>query len=107
MSDGYEAFRKAVEQFFLGGFTLRDEANAIVAYVLRNGPLERLHAGESSELLEKSELSREDPARTTRRSWSTASNTAGSGNRSGLNHLVERQVLFTTDAVCTTPARRR
>ena len=25
MSDGYEAFRQAVEQYFPGGFTLRDE----------------------------------------------------------------------------------
>lgn len=58
MSDGYEAFRKAVEQFFPGGFSLRDEANAIVAYAFRNGPLERLHAGESSELLENPKLSR-------------------------------------------------
>ncbi len=58
MSAGYDAFNKAVEQFFPGGFTLRDEANAIVAYVFRNGPLEDLHAGEHSELLENSNLSR-------------------------------------------------
>lgn len=58
MTDGYEAFRKAVEQFFPGGFTLRDEANAIVAYAFRNGPIEDLHAGRSSELLENPELSR-------------------------------------------------
>jgi len=40
MNDAYEAFQKAVEQVFPGGFTLRDEANAIVAYAFRNGPLE-------------------------------------------------------------------
>lgn len=58
MSDGYEAFLAAVEQFFPGGFTVRDEANAIVAYAFRNGPLERLHEGESSALLENPKLSR-------------------------------------------------
>jgi hypothetical protein len=41
-----------------GGFTLRDEANAIVAYAFRNGPNEDLHAGKYSELLEQAELSR-------------------------------------------------
>src|SRR3972149_11268940 len=39
-------------------FTLRDEANAIVAYAFRNGPIEDLHAGKYSELLEQKELSR-------------------------------------------------
>lgn len=58
MADGYDAFRKAVEQFFPGGFTLHDEANAIVAYAFRNGPLEDLHKGESSELLENPKLRR-------------------------------------------------
>lgn len=58
MSDGYDAFSKAVEQFFPGGFTLRDEANAIVAYAFRNGPLEDLHKGESSELLGNPKLRR-------------------------------------------------
>jgi hypothetical protein len=58
MSDGYDAFRKVIEQYFPGGFTLRDEANAIVAYAFRNGPIEDLHAGESSELLNNPELSR-------------------------------------------------
>lgn len=58
MNDGYEAFRKAVEQFFPGGFTLRDEANAIVVYAFRNGPLEDRHKGESSELLENPKLRR-------------------------------------------------
>lgn len=58
MSDGYEAFHRAIEQHFPGGFTLRDEANAIVACAFRNGPIEDLHAGEWSQLLEQPELSR-------------------------------------------------
>jgi hypothetical protein len=41
-----------------GGFTVRDEANAIVAWAFRNGPLEDLHAGTYSELLEDRTLSR-------------------------------------------------
>ena len=45
-------------QLFPEGFTLRDEANAIVAMAFRNGPLEDLHAGKSSELLSNPELSR-------------------------------------------------
>ncbi len=43
---------------FPGGFSLRDEANAIVAYAFRNGPIEDLHAGLSSELLADSKWSR-------------------------------------------------
>ena len=39
-------------------FTLRDEANAIVAWAFRNGPIENLHAGKYSELLSDSDLSR-------------------------------------------------
>jgi len=58
MADGHEAFHQAVEQYFPGGFTLRDEANAIVACAFRNGPIEDLHAGNPSELLENPELSR-------------------------------------------------
>ena len=53
-----DAIRKAIDKYFPGGFTLRDEANAIVAYAFRNGPIEDLHAGRSSELLEDPELSR-------------------------------------------------
>ena len=49
MSDGYDAFGKAIEQFFPGGFSPRDEANLIVAYAFRNGPIEDLHAEASSE----------------------------------------------------------
>ena len=37
---------------------MRDEANAIVAWALRNGPLENLHAGKQSKLLEDHSLSR-------------------------------------------------
>ncbi len=58
MADGYDAFRQAIEGRFPGGFTLRDEANAIVAMAFRNGPMEDLHAGERSELLDRPELSR-------------------------------------------------
>ena len=36
---------------FPEGFTVRDEANAIVAMAFRNGPIEDLHAGKASELL--------------------------------------------------------
>ena len=45
-------------QLFPDGFTLRDEANSIVAMAFRNGPIEDLHAGKSSELLSNPELSR-------------------------------------------------
>jgi hypothetical protein len=39
--------------------TVRDEANAIVAFAFRNGPLENLHAGEySADLIENPNLSR-------------------------------------------------
>ena len=37
---------------------MRDEANAIVAWALRNGELENLHAGKHSKLLEDDSLSR-------------------------------------------------
>ena len=40
------------------GFSLRDEANAIVAAAFRNGPIEDLHAGRHSALLEDETLSR-------------------------------------------------
>jgi hypothetical protein len=53
-----EAFEKQVERFFPGGFDHRDEANAIIAMAVRNGPLENLHAGKSSPLLEDDTLSR-------------------------------------------------
>jgi len=53
-----EERKKLEAQLFPGGFTLRDEANAIVALAFRNGPIEDLHAGEWSELLSNPELSR-------------------------------------------------
>ena len=43
---------------FPGGFSLRDEANAIAAWAFRNGPLEDLHAGQPSELLDDPKNSR-------------------------------------------------
>ncbi|TXT38699.1 MAG: hypothetical protein FD138_284 [Planctomycetota bacterium] len=46
------------QQRWPGGFSLRDEADAIVAYAFRNGPIEDLHAGQYSDLLEQKELSR-------------------------------------------------
>ena len=46
------------EKYFPGGHTLRDEANAIVAKAFRNGPLEDLHAGKDSELVEDDRYSR-------------------------------------------------
>ena len=47
-----------LEQRFPGGFSIRDEANAIVAMAFRNGPLEGLHAGKRSKLLQDDSLSR-------------------------------------------------
>jgi hypothetical protein len=35
-------------QAFPGGFTIRDESNALTAFAFRNGPLETLHAGQPS-----------------------------------------------------------
>jgi len=49
---------KRVSIGYADGTTLRDEANAIVAMAFRNGPIEDLHAGKSSELLSDPELSR-------------------------------------------------
>jgi hypothetical protein len=43
---------------FPGGFSIRDEANALTAYAFRNGPLEDLHAGEPSPLLDDPTLRR-------------------------------------------------
>ena len=50
--------RELEARAFPEGFTPRDEANAIVAMAFRNGPIEDLHAGRSSELLSNPELSR-------------------------------------------------
>jgi hypothetical protein len=59
MKDAFKKIRKALnKKASPDGFTLRDEANAIVAWAFRNGPLEHLHAGKSSELLSDPSLSR-------------------------------------------------
>jgi hypothetical protein len=58
MGDLPEFPRELLERRFPGGFTTRDEANAIVAWALRDGPLEHLHAGKHSELLRDHSLSR-------------------------------------------------
>jgi len=47
-----------LEQAFPGGFSLRDEANALTAYAFRNGSLETLHSGKHSPLIEDPALSR-------------------------------------------------
>src|SRR5258708_3818434 len=47
-----------LENAFPGGFTIRDEANALTAYAFRNGSLEDLHADKSSELTSDPSLSR-------------------------------------------------
>ena len=45
-------------EYFPAGFTVRDEANALVAWAFRNGPLEDLHAGKYSPVLEDPTVSR-------------------------------------------------
>lgn len=50
--------KEFLEAKFPGGFSVRDEANAIAAWAFRNGPLEDLHAGQHSELLEDTNNSR-------------------------------------------------
>ena len=47
-----------INRNFPGGFTVRDEANALTALCFRNGPIENLHAGKYSELLENPSYSR-------------------------------------------------
>lgn len=47
-----------LSQAFPGGFTIRDEANALAAYAFRNGTLENLHAGKSSPLTDDASFSR-------------------------------------------------
>ena len=47
-----------LDQLFPGGFTVRDEANALTALAFRNGPLEDLHAGGFSPLTNDASLSR-------------------------------------------------
>ena len=53
-----ETVQQVIESYFPGGFTIRDEANAIVAWAFRNGPLEDLHAGKTSPLLEDDQYRR-------------------------------------------------
>lgn len=48
----------SIKEAFPGGFTQRDEANALTAIAFRNGPIENLHAGRHSALLEDPGLSR-------------------------------------------------
>lgn len=57
-ADDLAATDREIERSFPGGFTDRDEANALVAMAVRNGPIETLHAGKHSALLEDDTLSR-------------------------------------------------
>jgi Fe-S cluster assembly ATPase SufC len=52
------ALDRQLQEAYPGGFDYRDEANALVAMSVRNGPLEELHAGMYSTLLEEEALSR-------------------------------------------------
>lgn len=56
--DQLGAFNEQVERLFPGGFDRRDEANAIIAMSVRNGPIENLHAGKHLPLLDDESLSR-------------------------------------------------
>src|SRR5207245_994588 len=47
-----------LDDAYPGGFNARDEANALIAIAVRNGPIENLHAGKRSSLLEDPSLSR-------------------------------------------------
>ena len=51
-------FDKRLDDAYPGGFNERDEANALIAMAVRNGPIEDLHAGKYSALLEDMSLSR-------------------------------------------------
>jgi len=46
------------DEIYADGFNHRDEANALIAMAVRNGPIEDLHAGKWSPLLEDQTLSR-------------------------------------------------
>ena len=50
--------KELLDNAFPGGFTKRDEANAITLYAFRDTYLEDLHAGEDSELLKDEKYSR-------------------------------------------------
>ena len=52
------ASQEQLSDAFPDGFTIRDEANALTAYAFRNGPLERLHTGRQSPLLDDPDLQR-------------------------------------------------
>lgn len=56
--EGLREFDEAAVKAFAGSFTHRDEANALIALAVRNGPIEDLHAGKHSALLEDHTLSR-------------------------------------------------
>lgn len=43
-----DTLNNRIERAFPGGFDRRDEANALIAKAVRNGPLENLHAGNFS-----------------------------------------------------------
>ncbi len=49
---------ETLARVFSGGFSIRDEANALAAFAFRNGPIEDLHAGKSSPLTADPSLSR-------------------------------------------------
>ena len=51
-------FDKRLDDAYPGGFNERDEANALIAFTVRNGPIEDLHAGKHSALLDDPSLSR-------------------------------------------------
>ncbi|MCE9552041.1 MAG: hypothetical protein K8T91_01515 [Planctomycetes bacterium] len=58
MATSPESLEELIQKYYPGGFTVRDEANALVAWAFRNGPLEDLHAGAHSPLLEDKQYSR-------------------------------------------------
>jgi hypothetical protein len=53
-----DSMDRELEAAYAGGFDHRDEANALIAFAVRNGPLENLHAGKRSALLDDDSLSR-------------------------------------------------
>jgi hypothetical protein len=57
-SDDIAEIDKQLDAAFPGGFSERDEANALIAMTVRNGPIEELHGGKHSPLLEDATLSR-------------------------------------------------
>ena len=49
---------ESLKTAFPGGFSIRDEADALTAHAFRNGVLEALHTGKYSPLLDDPSLSR-------------------------------------------------